>query len=83
MPAWILEVQRYTNLNGIIGFEHVGYMNKIFQTRKEAIEYYDRNNTEMRSINAHDTLCSDWHPTTKLRYVVRPYHYEILTVAAL
>ena len=82
---FILEAQRYhapedhlenPDLNGI--FEHIGYMNKIFKTKQKACEYYDSFNPQMRSLNAHKTWCSDWNPTTYLRYVVRPYSGEDL-----
>ncbi len=61
---------------GITGvYEHVGYMEKLFATRKGAINYYDKHNPHMRSINAHRVklLKSDWDPETKLAYVIRDY----------
>lgn len=81
--AYVLEVQLYHHhdsrmdgkLNGMK--EHVGYMNKIFKTKQEAVKYYDLHNQHMRSLNAHNTWVSDWDPDTQLIYVVRKYTGEI------
>ena len=51
--------------------KHIGYMKGKFKTKKDAVSYYDRNNTHMRSLNAHNTYISDWDPNTKLLYIVR------------
>ena len=51
--------------------EHVGYMKAKFKTKADAVSYYDRHNPHMRSLNAHNTYCSDWDPETKLMYIVR------------
>ena len=59
------------------GFQHVGYMNKIFKTKPEACALYDKFNPHMRSLNCHNTYCSDWDPDTRLRYVVRKFNHEI------
>lgn len=57
--------------------EHIGYVNKIFETKQEAALYYDENNPLMRSLNAYGTYQSDWDPHTKLLYIVRKHHgYE-------
>jgi len=42
-----------------------------FKTKKDAVSYYDRHNPHMRSLNAHNTYCSDWDLNTKLLYIVR------------
>ena len=42
-----------------------------FKTKKDAVSYYDKYNTHMRSLNAHGTYQSDWDPETKLLYIVR------------
>ena len=55
-------------------FEHVGYVSKIFKTKKAACREYDSNNSHMRSLNAHGTWCSDWDPNTLFRYRVEKYH---------
>ncbi len=85
MP-YILEVQRF-NIDGHIihpewngKSQHIGYMNKIFRTKQEACNYYDKFNKHMRSLNAHKTWCSDWDPDTNLMYVVREWFYEYLTI---
>ncbi len=76
MP-YILEVQRFEPGNGSV---HVGYMNKIFDTKVEASNYYNRHNTHMRSLNIHNTWRSDWDPDTHLMYVVRDCYCERLTI---
>jgi hypothetical protein len=74
-PPYMLEVQKYIEdahakkLNG--RFKHVGYIKKLFRSKREACEYYDMHNPHMRSLNAHRTYKSDWDPETKLRYLVR------------
>lgn len=62
---------------------HIGYMRKIFKTKGDIIEYYDKHNMKlgMRSINAHGSMVSDWNPDTRLRYLVRAYHGECLQIA--
>jgi hypothetical protein len=75
MP-YVLEVQKYVNSLS----EHVGYMNKVFRTKQEACEYYDKHNPHMRKLNTHKSLRSDWDPTTHLLYVVRSYYSEILDI---
>lgn len=81
--TYMLETQEFiTNKNGITkGFAHVGYMKAIFNFEDEASSYYDTYNPHMRSLNAHKTMCSDWDPKTMLRYIVRIYHGEILTLS--
>lgn len=81
MP-YILEVQQFDIHGHIIHPEwngksqHIGYMNKIFKTKQDACEYYDKFNPHMRSLNAHNTWCSDWDPNTKLMYIVREHFCE-------
>jgi hypothetical protein len=55
-------------------------MKKVFKTKKEASDYYDKFNPHMRSLNAHNTRCSDWDPNTKLMYIVRQHFYEYLKI---
>jgi hypothetical protein len=77
---YVLEVQKYISdeevdhMNG--KFTHVGYMDKIFHSKRKACEYYDMHNNHMRSLNAHGTWRSDWDPHTRFRYVVREYGGE-------
>ena len=83
---YILEVQRFDSdghlqhpeWNGKA--EHIGYMNKLFRTKNEAVNYYDIHNHHMRSLNAHNTWISDWDPNTRLRYVVRKGYGEYLKI---
>ena len=85
MP-YILEVQRFNpsgheihpNWNG--KSEHVGYINKVFATQKEAGEYYDEFNPHMRKLNAHNTWMSDWGPRNGFMYIVRERFYEYLII---
>jgi len=51
--------------------KHIGYMKGKFKTKKCAVSYYDRHNQHMRSLNVHNTYCSDWDPNTHLMYIVR------------
>ena len=86
MPFYILEVQRFDCDGHIIHpewtgkFEHIGYMNKLFRTKKEASEYYNQFNPHMRLLNAHKNWRSDWNSDTKLRYIVREYSGEYLKI---
>ncbi len=87
MP-YILEAQQFypdgftlhPEWNGL--YEHIGYINKIFTTKKEACAYYDKYNKHMRKLNANNTLSgmlrSDYDPETKILYVVREYGGEYL-----
>jgi len=84
--AYILEVQRFI-MDGHITHpewngkkEHVGYMNKIFKTKKEACDYYAFYHKNMRTISAEYNWCSDWDADTKLLYVVRRYTGEYLKI---
>lgn len=81
---YILEIQRF-DIDGHIEHpewngkaEHISYMNKLFKTKKEACDYYDKNNPHMRSLNRHNTWVSDWDPNSCLRYIVRKYYGEYL-----
>ena len=60
--------------------EHIGYMNKIFKTKQEASNYYDKFNPHMRSLNAHNTWSSDFDPTSYLMYIVREKFLEYLKI---
>jgi hypothetical protein len=51
--------------------KHIGYMKGKFQTKEDAVRYYNRYNPHMRPINAYNTYISDWDPNTKLLYIVR------------
>ena len=85
MP-YILEVQKY-HVTGNHDFpqyngksEHIGYMNKVFKTKKEASDYYDKFNPHMRKLNILENWCSDWDQKTCLMYVVRKRFTEYLKI---
>ena len=80
MP-YILEVQKfntYPEWNG--KSEHIGYVNKVFKTKEEASNYYDKHNPHMRALNAHNNWCSDWDPNSYLMYIVRERFCEYLKI---
>ena len=86
MP-YILEVQKF-NINGHNDFpewngksEHIGYVNKVFETKQDASNYYDKFNPHMRSLNTHKNWRSDWDPKTGLMYIVRERFYEYLKIS--
>lgn len=81
---YILEAQEFIPM---VGYKHIGYVNKIFKTKRKACQYYDNNYRTvdnepngLRRLNAHNTYRSDWHPETNLRYVVRRFDCEVLTL---
>lgn len=78
---YVLEAQLYSQGEE---YRHVGYVNKVFRTQKQAAAYYDRFNprSRMRPLNAHGTWRSDWDTSTSLRFVVRAYHLEKMVVPA-
>lgn len=77
MP-YILEVQKFLwNSKS----EHIGYINKIFDTKLDACAYYDLHNPHMRFLNEHNTWCSDWDPNSYLMYIVREHFYEYLKIS--
>ena len=85
MP-YVLEVQKF-NVTGNHDFpqyngksEHIGYMNKVFKTNKDASDYYDEFNPHMRKLNVLEHWCSDWDPNTCLMYIVRERFYEYLKI---
>jgi hypothetical protein len=81
MP-YILEVQKF-NIDGHNAYpesEHIGYINKVFKTKQEASDYYDKFNPHMRLLNAHKNWCSDYDPNSGLMYIVRERFYEYLKI---
>jgi hypothetical protein len=77
--GFVLEVLKYypnvedkIRLNGM--YEHVGYMDAVFKSKKEAAEYYNMYNDHMRKLDSHKTWCSDYDPNTYLLYIVREYY---------
>lgn len=78
---FIIEVQVMAkSTKGIEMFYHVGYVNRIFQNVSDACEYYRVNNTHMRSLDQYSTKCSGVDPVTNLRYVIREYNGEFLSI---
>jgi len=79
MP-YVLEVQKFhisgTEYNG--KSEHIGYMNKVFLSKQETCDYYNKFNSHMRSLTASESWCSDCDPNTGLIYIVREHFYEYL-----
>uniref|UniRef100_A0A6C0AD53 Uncharacterized protein n=1 Tax=viral metagenome TaxID=1070528 RepID=A0A6C0AD53_9ZZZZ len=81
---YILEVLKFnpeihqTNPEWSGKAEHIGYINLVFCSKKEAGLYYDQHNSpRMRSLNANGEWRSDWDPDTFLMYIVRKhYGYE-------
>ena len=77
MP-YILEVQKFCyNFKS----EHIGYMNKIFETKQDAAIYYNNFNPHMPALNITTKWCSDWDPNTYLMYIVREHFFEYLHIA--
>jgi hypothetical protein len=74
---YILEVQKFCwNCKS----EHVGYMNKVFSTKQDASNYYNKFNQHMPPLNNENNWCSDWDPKTYLMYIVREHFYEYLRI---
>lgn len=80
--SYVLEVQKFDPLGHAKNptqdgkSEHIGYMNKTFETKKQASDYYDKYNPHLRSLNAYGNWYSDWDPKTYLMYTVRKSLYE-------
>lgn len=72
---YILLVQKWTKKRGFI---HVGYMDKIFKSKQDAIEFYNTHNTHMRHLNVFGNETSDYDPKTRLRYRIISYEGEEL-----
>lgn len=75
---YVLEVQKLLDSGKYL---HLGYMDKIFIDKYEASMYYDNHNKHMRKLHAFYTYRSDWDPDTKLRYLIRDYSGEQLTIS--
>lgn len=80
---WILEVQSYVGSGDILerGFVHVGYIDWLFKTQKDAGEFYHSLYPDYRNINRDGNWTSDWDFTNNLRYVVRPYAHECINIS--
>ena len=82
--TYVLEVIKYISDENWIEkggrFQHIGYMQAIFKTKKDACSYYDRNNPHMRKLNTYNTYESDNDPKTQLFYIVRRNYGLIKTI---
>jgi hypothetical protein len=54
--------------------EHIGYMDAVFKTKKNASDYYAQHNPHMRAMGTFSSWKSDWDPDTLLMYIVRTNH---------
>jgi hypothetical protein len=77
MP-YVLEVQK---MEWNSKSQHIGYMNKIFETQHDACIYYNKFNQHMSPMSIKNNYCSDWDPSTYLMYIVRQHFYEYLHIA--
>lgn len=79
MGRYTLEVQR---LCSRISFKcpmqakHVGYMDVVFNTKKEALDYYNKHNPHMKPMKR-GVWRSDYDPVSFLSYVVRSVSHEV------
>jgi hypothetical protein len=73
---YVLEAQ----MPGMEGYVHIGYHNKVFESKKEAARYYDSFHLHMPSLNSRQNWCSELNPATNLRHVVRRYEGEYLNL---
>lgn len=72
---YVLEAQ----MTGMEGFVHIGYMKKIFSSKRTCAEYYDEFHPHMRSLAENQTWASALDDSN-LRYVVRRYEGEYLNL---
>ena len=73
-----IQTQEYPEWCGI--YEHIGFMNAVFKTKKEAILYYDKHNPQMKSLAQCKDQVSDIDEHTQLRYIVRKNNSECLKI---
>jgi hypothetical protein len=59
----------------------VGHVNKVFETREEAEEYYEKLNPHMRPINKYKNWISDFDPETRLGYLIQEYSNQVLNIS--
>jgi len=74
--TYIFEVQKFIRGKR----KHIGFMNKVFNSKQEAGLYYDTFNPHMRQFTHNTTWRSDWDPDTKLMFVVRKKFTQKLTI---
>lgn len=87
MISYVLEVQTILideeskNKHGWNGHkQHLGYINKIFETKREASYYHKLHNPNMSEITAENRWCSECDSKTKFVYVIREYTGELLKI---
>ncbi len=83
--GYCIEVQEYTHDKWkrdarIQKFQHKGYMQCLFKSRRQAAAYYDFWNPHMRPINEHGTWCSARDIETQCRYIIRKFFRETQTI---
>lgn len=86
--GFVLETLRYCEdleekirLNGC--YEHIGYVNKVFKTKKQAAAYYNTYHPHMRALEMQGGWLSDYDPDTKLCYAVRENYGQCLKLPSL
>ena len=85
---FILEVQKFNYgwnndyLEVLPKSEKIGYINKVFETRQQASDYYNKFNPHMRPLNKYKTWRSKCDPKTRLMYVIKERSNEFLTLPA-
>jgi hypothetical protein len=74
--TYIFEVQKFIRGKRI----HIGFMNKVFNSKEEAGLYYDTFNPHMRQFTHNKTWRSDWDTNSKLMFIVRKKFTQKLTL---
>jgi len=78
--GYVLEVIQFSHHFTGGKRKHRGYMKGYFETKHDAVLYYDKHNPHMRSLNAYGDYRSDTDPTTQLMYIVRENQWIIPTI---
>lgn len=70
---WMMEVQVMVKGHPVrcSTFHHVGYIDKLFGSRKAAAAEYHAANPHMRPIRKESDWTSDWDPVSRRRFVIR------------
>lgn len=68
MTHYILEAQKFTHNEP--AFIHVGYVNHLFNSRQEAVEFYAEQYPGHKPVTESSDWKSDWSAWDGLRYVV-------------
>lgn len=75
---YVFEIQQFNSTHSV----HVGYVNKLFTTQREALAYYNTYHPTLPAMCA-ATYRSDVAPITNLIYIVREYRTECLNISPL